>query len=346
VPKGEYLQYGGLAIIEGVMMRSPKYYSVACRAPNGQIVLQTEPVAKGWFGKQKWLRLPFFRGPFALIDSITLGNRAMTFASEVQMAEQYQKREHEVDQVSTEGSDIYVPMKHGGDTLKNVAVGAAMLVGIAIMVAIFIFLPQVLGEQMRYLGVKNERILNLCSGCFKLALFIGYVSLIRRMNAVYRVFQFHGAEHKAINTMEAGQELTLDNCMKQTRLHPRCGTNFAVIVLLLDITVMTFVMRYPLGYGNAHYLVNLAIRAAINIPILVLVSGVAYEMIRLAGKFRSSWLVNVFFAPGLLTQFITTAPPEGDQIEVALVALRAVVEAEEKHGQEVPEPAVESAATL
>lgn len=326
VPEGEYLQYGGLAIIEGVMMRSPKYFAVACRAPNGQIVLQTEPVAKGWLGRQKWLRLPFLRGPFALIDSIALGNRAMQFASQVQLEEKYQKKD--ADSASDEGSEIHMPAQHGGESINDKIVAAVSVVATIAMVLIFMFVPQLLGETLRKVGVTNERILNLVSGCFKLALFLGYVLLIRRMKVIYRLFQYHGAEHKAINTMEARQELTMENCQKQTRLHPRCGTNFAIIVLLLDIAVMTFVMRYPLGYENAHYLVNLGLRALINIPILMVVAGVAYELIRLAGKFRNSWLVGVFFAPGLASQFITTAPPEDDQIEVALVALRAVIEAE------------------
>src|SRR5687768_8016665 len=112
MPKGEYLQYGGLAIIEGVMMRSPKHFAVACRAPNGQIVLQTEPVAKGWLGKQKWLKLPFFRGPFALIDSFALGNRALNFASNVQLAPEYAEAGHVSDQKSIEGSEVFVPTKH------------------------------------------------------------------------------------------------------------------------------------------------------------------------------------------------------------------------------------------
>jgi uncharacterized protein YqhQ len=334
VPKGEYLQYGGLAIIEGVMMRSPKHFSVACRAPNGQIVLHSEPVEKGWFAKQRWLKLPFFRGPFALIDSFALGNRAITFASNVQLDPQYAAVP--ADEKSAEGSGVYHTEQHGHSKLQSAAIGVLSLVSIAVMVAIFMFLPQVLGEQLRSAGVTNERLLNLASGTIKLILFISYVSLIRRLKSIYRVFQYHGAEHKAINTMEAGEELTMENCRKQTRLHPRCGTNFAVIVLLLDIAVMTFVMRYPLGYGQVHYLVNLAIRALINVPILILVSGVAYEMIRLAGRFRSSWLVNIFFFPGLLTQYITTAPPEDDQIEVALVALREVMKEEE--GEKPSEP--------
>ena len=206
VPKGEYLQYGGLAIIEGVMMRSPHHFAVACRAPNGQIVLQTEPVAKGWIGRQKWLKLPLLRGPLALIDSFVLGNRALNFASNVQMSALYAKAESR-DDVSDEGSSILMPSRHGGGSLRSAAVGFASLLGLAAMVLLFIFIPQVLGEQFRAAGVTNERYLNLISGLIKLTLFITYVSLIRRLTAIYRVFQFHGAEHKAINTMEAGQEL-------------------------------------------------------------------------------------------------------------------------------------------
>lgn len=329
VPKGEYLQYGGLAIIEGVMMRSPKHFSVACRAPNGEIVQKTEPVDKGWLGKQKWLRLAFFRGPFALIDSIALGNRAITYSSEVQLDSKYAKDGpvHEPEAVAAP------PTKAEG--MRKTLLSIFSVVALVLMVGVFIFLPQVLGEQFKRAGL-TDRQLNLISGIIKLVLFISYVSLIRRLHAIYRVFQFHGAEHKAINTMEAGQELTMENCRRASRLHPRCGTNFAVIVLLLDIAVMTFVMRYPLGYQNAHYLVNLGLRALINIPILIAVAGVAYEMIRLAGRFRYSWVVQMFFIPGLLTQYITTAPPDDEHLEVALTALRTVVAAEEANSPPAP----------
>lgn len=323
MPKGEYLQYGGLAIIEGVMMRSPKHFSVACRAPNGEIVLRTDPADKGWLGRQSWLRLPFFRGPFALIDSIALGNRAITYSSEIQLDPKYAK-----DGPAPETLKAAVPPTKAENARKTL-LGIFSMVALVLMVGLFIFLPQVLGEQLRLAGVTNERQLNLFSGILKLVLFIAYVTLIRRLHAIYRVFQFHGAEHKAINTMEAGHELTMENCRRASRLHPRCGTNFAVIVLLLDIAVMTFIVRYPLGYQNAHYLVNLGLRALINIPILVAVAGVAYEMIRLAGRFRYSWVVQMFFIPGLLTQYITTAPPDDEHLEVALTALRTVIAAEE-----------------
>lgn len=329
VPKGEYLQYGGQAIIEGVMMRSPRFFSVAVRAPNNEIVLQTEPLAKTWIGRQKWLKLPFLRGTLALLDAMGLGIRAMNFAANVQMDEKYAegKETENHEGATAEGSKIVSHEKQGGSAISNAAIGTAMFSGIAIGLLIFVFLPNVIGEQFRRVGVTNPTMLNLISGLFKVVVFLGYIWGIGKMKEIRRVFQYHGAEHKAINTLEAEQALELANCERQTRLHPRCGTSFAIIVLILDILALTFVPRYLMPELN-HY-VNLLLRFGANILALPVIAGVAYELIRLAGKMRNNSLVMAMFAPGLMTQYLTTVEPDESQIEVALVALRAVVEAEE-----------------
>lgn len=328
MPKGEYLQYGGQAIIEGVMMRSPRFFSVAVRAPNNQIVLQTEPLAKTWVGRQKWLKLPFLRGSLALLDAMALGIRAMNFASQIQLNEAYAAgKSVETDgALSKEGSDIVSESKRGGESIHKAAIGGALAFGLIIGLLLFVLLPNILGEQLRRVGVTNPTALNVASGVLKFVVFLSYIWLVSRAPEIKRVFRYHGAEHKAINTLEAEQELNLSNCTLQTRLHPRCGTSFAIVVLLVDLLALTFVPRY-LVHDWSNYS-NLLLRFGVNLLILPLIAGISYELIRLAGKFRSSALVNGLFWPGLMTQYLTTAEPDEGQIEVALVALRAVVDAE------------------
>lgn len=332
VPSGEYLQYGGQAVVEGVMMRSPRFFSVAVRAPNDQIVVQTEPIEKTWIGRQKWLKLPFLRGSLALLDAIALGARAMHFSANVQMEERYQPgadashTEHLKEGTSAEGSVLINPRKTGGDSIQTAAITVTLIIGLSIGLLLFVFLPNVLGEQLRRAGVESDTVLSLVSGLLKVVIFLGYIYLISRAESIRRVFQFHGAEHKAINTLEAEQELAMDNCRMQTRLHPRCGTSFAIVVLIIDIVLMLFVPR--MLFPELGTFVNLLIRFGINLLMLIPIAGVSYELIRFAGRQRNKSYVKALFAPGLATQLLTTVEPDDKQIEVALVALRAVVDAE------------------
>lgn len=320
MPQAEYLQYGGQAIVEGVMMRSPHYFAVACRAPNGEIVLQTEALEKTWIGRQKWLKLPFLRGSLALLDAMALGIKSMKFASNVQLDAKYQPQAER-----TEKSPEAEAQPSKG--IQSASVAAAMVLGIVIGLFLFNFLPNLLSEQLRRYGTSPTMV-NLVTEILKLIIFLSYIWLIGRMPEIREVFKYHGAEHKAINTMEASQPLEIEECRAQTRFHPRCGTSFAVIVLLLSLLVFTFVPRYPFGESASTWM-NVSLRVLIEIAILPLVAGVSYELLRLAGKFRSKKLVDAAFKPGVWTQRLTTNEPEEHQIEVALVALKAVVQAEE-----------------
>lgn len=399
MPKGEYLQYGGQAIIEGVMMRSPKFFSVACRAPNQQIVLRTEAIEKTWIGRQKWLKLPFLRGALAILDSMALGLRAMRFASNVQLEEQYQ----------AEGASEDAAVKKAGKAVENGKTNQKMQDGlilgtmiVSVVIGLFIFqylpnlisagiagnpslkatyakpanvtavqvrnkledggykdvkvteengnlnislipsgkmkeqgptatdelsdkagLPRTALQSSVHTGVPDWRT-NLITEIIKIFMFIGYIWLISRLPEIQRVFQYHGAEHKAINTLEANQELTMENCRAQTRLHPRCGTSFAVIVLIVSLAIFTFVPR-----PDMPWLIQSLVRFLIEIPLLLLVAGISYELIRIAGKFRNQKWVGYLFWPGLMTQYITTSEPDDTQIEVALESLKATIAAED-----------------
>ena len=337
MPQGEYLQYGGQAIIEGVMMRSPHHVAVAVRAPNEEIVLVSEPIAKTWIGRQKWLKLPFLRGTLALLDSMGLGIRAMRFASEVQISPKYQPQPEGVEQPDEEPQIV----RQGGGTMASMAVTGALIFGLVVGIFIFKVLPLAASEQFKRVGVHNSLGLNLITGLLQFAILLGYIYGISKLKEIHRVFCYHGAEHKAINTLEAEQELTLENCKAQTRLHPRCGTSFIIIVFMIDFFALLFVPRYLVA--SLPVWTNLVIRFGLNLALLPVFAGVAYEMIRFAGKFRNERFVKILFAPGLATQYITTAEPDEGQIEVALIALQACIDAEKRGAapkkQEVDEDA-------
>lgn len=327
MPQGEYLQYGGQAIVEGVMMRSPRYFAVACRAPNQEIIVRCEPLEKTWIGRQKWLKKPFLRGSLALFDAMGLGIRAMSFASKIQLDPQYAKR---ADGEVAPQADAAASAS--GGKIQDAAIGASMFIGMAIGLTIFVYLPNLLAQTLQKQGWSGMKI-NALAGLFKIIVFFGYLTLIGSFRDVKEIFKYHGAEHKAINTLEAEQDLNLNNCVKQTRLHPRCGTSFAIIVLLLSVIVFTFVPRYPLGDNHGIFL-NTTIRLCLEVLILPFIAGASYEVIRIAGKFKNSGVVHTFLWPGLMSQYITTREPEAKHIEVALASLRAVVTAEA--GEETP----------
>ncbi|MCW5944001.1 MAG: DUF1385 domain-containing protein [Fimbriimonadaceae bacterium] len=332
MPAQDPTTFGGQAIVEGVMMRSRNHFAVAVRAPNGQVVLQQEPLSKSWLFRQKWLLQPFLRGTFALLDAMSLGIKAMNFASHIQLDEKYLPEGADgktaiYGQAPAEGdSEVVKPAGGKPDTIRSMQVGVAMVFGVAMGLGLFVFVPNLLAEPFRNLGM-NPTAINLVSGLFKLVIFIGYLLLISRMEAIRRVFQYHGAEHKAINALEMGEPLTVDACLKQTRLHPRCGTSFAIVVLLISIVLFTFVPRYPIP--GLPLVVNVLVRFGIELVVLPIVAGIGYELIRIAGKFRRQKWVHVVFWPGLMTQYVTTAEPDAGQMEVAILSLKAVIEAEE-----------------
>jgi len=344
MPRGEYLQYGGQAVVEGVMMRSPKFFAVACRAPNGQIIVQTEAVEKTWIGRQKWLKFPFLRGSLALIDSMALGSRALRFASNIQLDPAYEKKPEEGSPeaiaLAAEPEPPKVAEPHAG--IQTGAIGLTLFVSFLIGMGLFVWLPNFIAEAtQRAGGQTNGMRINIISEIVKVLIFFGYIALLGTMKDIREIFKYHGAEHKAINTLEADQPLELSYCLKQTRLHPRCGTSFAIIVLILGLITFTFVPRYPVtGQQGKNMFADIAVRVLLEILILPIIAGIAYELLRIAGKFRSQAIVNFFFKPGIWSQFLTTREPEEPQIEVALEALKAVMRAEAAGKVELDQPVV------
>lgn len=386
--KGEYLQFGGMAVPEGVMMRSPNYYSVACRAPSGQIVVKTEPLDKTFLKNLDFLKKPFLRGSLAMIDTMALGTRAMRFASDVQLSAPgalqdnrkpingnlrtallvlcalplfvlvvgYLKGHFFGLQFKTETAalrwdvigpalvasligavaggfvtaktrDESVAVSAGSSNLDNAALLGAVVVSLAFGFFVFKVVPESLAQSV-LTGKKDTQGIgtNYLAEVIKVGMFIGYLSLIRLYPPILEVFRFHGAEHKAINVIEADQTLTPEHALAQTRLHPRCGTNFAIVVLLIGFLVFPLIPRF--GQSDANPILVVLMRLGVELVLLPLIAGVAYEIIRAAGKAKNQAWVNILLRPGLATQLITTAEPEKKHVEVAIASLESVIKAE------------------
>ncbi len=345
--KGAVLQYGGQAVIEGVMMRSPRYFAVACRKPNGEIVVQREDVDKSILGKLKWLNVPFLRGTLALIDAMALGSRALAFASHVQLeAEQAKKenassepgaapappsplREAEADleaiAASAATGPVVTPGKGGSrGRINEIQVGGSLVFGLVFGLFLFVLVPTWITGAFKHFapaiatGARPDRWLNIADGVIKMVIFFGYIGLISLMPQIHRVFMYHGAEHKAINTLEAGLPLTRANALNASRIHPRCGTSFIFIVLVINLIVFAFLPRPDF----------VLFRFLLHVAVIPFVAGISYEIIRLAGQFRRFPIVMAVFAPGMWSQYLTTREPDPSQVEVALAALCSVLEAE------------------
>jgi uncharacterized protein YqhQ len=318
-PKGEYLQFGGMAVVEGIMMRSPKFWAVACRAPNGEIVTRSEPLEKSWLFRQRWLQKPFLRGTLALLDTMALGLRAMNFASNVQLDQRFLKPE---DLPKTND-------KKTGKTLETAAIAGTLVVSLGLSYLIFDVTPEWTAQAAKNaLGVGNVAA-NAIAEVIKVIFFIGYLLLIRRLPSILEVFRYHGAEHMAINALERRQDLTVENVMAQTRLHPRCGTNFAIMVIIVGFIVFIPIPRDLFVGPNAPDWAIVVVRNLVKLLVLPLVAGISYEVIRAAGKMRDEKWVNAILKPGLATQLITTEPAKEEHAEVAISALSAVLQAEE-----------------
>ncbi|MCX7992320.1 MAG: DUF1385 domain-containing protein, partial [Fimbriimonadales bacterium] len=264
--KPAYWRYGGQAVIEGVMMRSPRYFAIACRKPDGGMVLHSEPIEKTILGKLQFLNRPLLRGIFMLIDALALGIKSLHFSSQVQI-----QNDPEIKPVSKPVQDI--------------AIGASALGGFLIGIFLFFVLPTLLTDWLAREGWGSVA-RNMVDGGLRIAIFLLYVGLIGLMPDIRRVFQYHGAEHKAINALEEEGEVSVESARRQTRLHPRCGTSFVLLVLIISIFVFAFLGRPP-AY----------IRIPMHLALLPVIASLTYEIIRLAGMYKGGFLARVLLAP-------------------------------------------------
>jgi len=292
---GRPVQYGGQAVIEGVMMRGPQESAIAVRLPDGEIEV-TRLKINPW-GRKPILKLPLLRGFVALVDSLIVGTRALTFSVNRSMGEE-------------EGDDTELGFWELALTI-GIAFGLGLL--------LFVGLPTGMAHLLRgrVTGVVWQ---NLLEGAIRLVVFFLYILAISRLKDIQRVFQYHGAEHKAIFNYESGEELTVENARRFPRLHPRCGTSFLLIVVVVSIFVFAFVGLKPLWW-----------RLLSRMLLMPFVAGIAYEILKFSSRHLESPWFRWLIVPGLLLQKLTTREPDDAQLEVALAALKDVLDS----GQEL-----------
>jgi uncharacterized protein YqhQ len=310
--------YGGQAVIEGVMMRGPRYFAVACRKLDGEILLQQEAVP-AFFTRYAWARWPFMRGVFALADALVLGMKSLLFSANVAMEEEKKKQEPPAGPLTQALLGPLLPMlgTAGTGPVSSIAVTGSAVTGLVIGIGLFMLLPSLIaGWTTPWVGETIWR--SVIEGVIRVALVLGYIAGIGRMKEVQRIFQYHGAEHQAINALETEGKLDVDAAMRASRIHPRCGTNFVLTVLLVKALVFTV-----LPWQNVWYW-----RLGLRLLMLPIVASLSYEVIRLAGKYRNVAALQWLVLPGLLTQRLTTRPPEREMVEVAVASLQGVMEQE------------------
>ncbi|MCZ6806783.1 MAG: DUF1385 domain-containing protein [Deltaproteobacteria bacterium] len=289
---------GGQAVIEGVMMRAPACLTVAVRRPDGTIALREGPYRSRW-SKKLW-KLPGFRGIAMLVESMTMGFSALQFSAEQQMTEEELAKE--------------------GDSGKM-----AVFISTLLALGLFIALPQFLASWTAKgagwdIGLTDTGF-HVLIGSFKLLIFVGYLFAISRIPEVGRLFQYHGAEHKTIHAYEKKLPLTVENVQVQSTLHPRCGTTFLVVVIVVSIILGS--LAAPLLMPNVEGWLGQVALLAIRIGLLPIIAALAYELQRLSVRFCTTGWKRAFLYPGFLFQKITTREPDDDQVEIAIAAMEA-----------------------
>lgn len=289
---------GGQAVIEGIMMKNKDRYSVAVRKPDGEIEVNLGTYRS--IVKNKMLReTPLIRGVVNFIDSMILGMRTLTFSASF-----YEEEEEPTK------ADIMLDKVFKGNAEKIVT-GLTVAFSIVMAVGIFMILPYFLTDFLRNYVVSNS-LLALIEGLVRVGIFVLYILLISRMQDIQRVFMYHGAEHKCINCIENGMELNVENVMKSSKHHKRCGTSFLFIVMIVSIIFFIFIR-----------VTSPVLRVVIRLLLIPVISGVSYELIRLAGRSDSKF-VQIISYPGMLLQRLTTKEPDEEMVEVAIAAVEAV----------------------
>lgn len=296
---------GGQAVIEGVMMRGIDKAAMACRLPDGEIDMEIWPI-KGGKNVPWYRKIPFVRGVFNFIVSMIDGYKCISRSAEKQIIDD--------DDEELTRFEKWLDEKLG-DKIMPVISGISIVIGVALAVVLFMMVPSWISKGINYIIPLNGFARNVIEGLLKIAIFIGYTALTALMKDIRRTYEYHGAEHKTITCYEHGEELTVENVKKHSRFHPRCGTSFIFLVLFISIFVNT-VLHLPWS--------SVFIRMLCKIAVLPLIMGIAYELIRLAGKYDNV-VTRIISAPGLAIQRITTREPDGEEIECAIAALKAVI---------------------
>lgn len=294
------VRIGGQAVIEGVMMKNMDRYAVSVRKPNGKIETKVEECVS-FAEKHPLFQLPVFRGMANFLKSMVIGMKTLNYSASF----------YEDEEEQTESRTEQLLEKILGEKAEKIIMGIVLVFSLAISIGLFMILPYIASEALGKL-IRNEYVILFMEGIIRIAIFLGYIVLISRMEDIKRVFMYHGAEHKTINCLEAGVPLTPENVDNFSRLHKRCGTSFIFIVMIISM-VFFFFIRVD----------TIWLRIVLRLLFLPLVAGVSYEFIRLAGN-SDHPLVQIFSKPGLALQRLTTKEPDHSMIEVAIASVEGV----------------------
>ncbi len=294
-----YCGIGGQAVMEGVMMKNRDTYAVAVRKPDGEIEVKKENSPGGKM-RTAVSKIPIVRGIVSFVDSLSLGMKTLTYSASF-----FEEEEKKNDQKKDD----------------SLLMGIVFVVAIIAAIGLFVLVPFFLGESLKH-TIRSAQIRGLIEGVIRVILFVIYVKAISLMDDIRRVFMYHGAEHKSINCIENGMELTVENVRKQSMAHKRCGTSFLLIVMFLSILLFMFISVR-----------NIGLRMLFRILLIPLIAGLAYEWIRFAGRHDNA-LVNGLSKPGLWLQSLTTIEPDDSMIEVAIASVNAVFDWKSFLGEE------------
>lgn len=289
------INIGGQAVIEGVMMRAPRSMAIAVRRPSGEIVVKKDQVVP-LSERFPVIKLPIVRGAVALFSSLVIGITALNFSANEAMVE-----EEKADQAKE---------------ISSWAMAGTMAVAFGFGILLFFILPLYLTRLLTPVIGDSNIVFNLVDGVIRVAVFILYIIAISRMDDIQRVFQYHGAEHKSIFAFEAGDELTVENVRKYSCLHPRCGTSFLLIVMLVSIVIFSLIPKLWPFY----------LKAGSRIVLLPIIAGVSYELLKWSAKHDQLPLVKFLISPGLALQRLTTREPDDSQLEVAIRSMEEALE--------------------
>lgn len=324
----QYTSIGGQAVIEGVMMRSPNAFVVAVRKPDGSIRLRRDQ----WYGLSKklnFMKKPFLRGVLMLVETMANGIVSLNYSANIAMAEE------EKEKALKKGKTLeQFEAARKKKEKVDIATFLTMAVSFGFGIALFVFLPHTaafwIGDVLGYHWTLDSFAFHAVDGVVKALLFITYIWAISFMKDVYRVFQYHGAEHKSIATFEAGMDLTVDNARKFTTLHPRCGTSFVFFLILISIVLFSAVFTViPIG-TNLPPILRHVVAVLFKVVLMLPVAGISYELIKASGKCSDQWWAKSMAAPGMMLQKLTTKEPDDQQLEVALSSIKAVLYLEDK----------------
>ena len=328
---GEETLVGGQAVLEGVMMRSPHAWAIACRKPSGEVVTMSEPLARP-SEKHKWMAWPVVRGVMTLGYAMNLGYRALRFSANVAIEDMMQTEEAtKTDHAATAASTVRtadsskVQSRHKAASISNWLAAVNIVISLAFFIFMYKYIPLLAATELKKIdpALGGRIIFNLIDGAIRLGLFLLFIWGVSLWKDIRRVYEYHGAEHKTVFAFENGDPLTIPAVQKYSTFHPRCGTSFLMTVMLISIG---FYMLIPFASFWARF--------ASRIVLLPIIAGVSYEIIRYAAKHRGS-LFALMTAPGLWLQRITTRPPADDQAQCAIDALDHAMSLEKEHGGEL-----------